>query len=259
MYSRRLLAVGLALLLTACASTGSPGATPQATAPTLEGTSWVVTQIKGAATLSDRQPTMAFADGRASGMASCNTFSAGFTQNGSTLSVSAVAMTAMACTDAGLTAQEEAFSTALSELAQVRSTSGGIELLNAGGAAVLTLAPAPTVTPAPLVGTTWTLTGIVANEAVSSAVAGTEVTMTFTDDELSGKACNTFSAAVTLKDASLSVGPVTSSLMACPDEQEGAQEASVLAILEAATGYVIEGKTLTLSTPQSTGLVFTAS
>lgn len=259
MHARRLLTLMFALLLAACASTGVPGATPAPTAPALEGTSWVVTQIKGAATLADKQPTIAFAEGRASGTATCNNFSAGFSQTDSKLSFSAVAMTAMACTDERLNTQEQAFAAALGEVTQVRSASTGAELLNTGGTAVLTLAAAPKVTPKPLVGTTWTLSGIVANEAVSSPVADTLVTLTFTDTALSGKACNTFRAGVTIKDATLAVGPVASTRMACPTDQEGAQEASVLATLEAATSYAIEGDTLTLTTPKSTGLVFTAS
>lgn len=248
----------LALLLTACA-TATPGATPAASAPTLEGTSWVVTQIEGAPTIAEKQPTIAFADGNASGNASCNSYGTSFTQTDGTLKLGQVAITAMACTDAKLTAQEEAFAKALGTVTGVRGTSEAAELLNAGGTVALTLAPAPTVTPKPLVGTTWSLTGVVENEAVSSIVADTKVTLTFADDSLSGTACNTFRGSVTIKDSTLKVGPLATTRKACLNADEGKQESTVLGILEAATGYSIDGDVLTLTAPDNKGLVFAAS
>lgn len=259
MAASRLLIITLALLLTACAGTATPGGSPSASAPTLEGTSWVVTQIKGAATLAGHQPTIAFSGGRASGKASCNSYSGDFTQSGGTLTLGPVAMTAMACADEAVNTQEHAFTGALGEVTQVRGTADGAELLNAGGAAVLTLATALKAGPKPLIGTSWTLTGIVANQGVSSVVSGSTVTMTLTQDALSGKACNTFRGPVTVKDGALTVGPLATTKMACPTEQEGKQEATVLATLADVTGYTIDGDTLTLSTPTSTGLVFRAS
>lgn len=121
-----------------------------------------------------------------------------------------------------------------------------------------TQATAPQPTPRPLVGTAWTLTGIVAGEAVTSPVAGTTVTLRFTDDTLSGKACNTFRGAVTIEGDALTVGPLASTRMACVKPGEGEQEATVLSILGDVTGYAIDGDALTLTAPDSKGLVFTA-
>ena len=123
----------------------------------------------------------------------------------------------------------------------------------------LTLAKAPDTPDKPLVGTAWTLSGIVSGDTAVSPVAGTSVTMTFTETAVSGKACNTFRGPVTVKDATIEVGPLASTKMACTNEAEGKQETSVLAILDAATGYSIEGDTLTLTAPDSKGLTFTAA
>lgn len=251
--------LALTLLLTACA-TATPGATPAASAPTLEGTSWVVTHIEGAQTIAEKQPTIAFADGKVGGNASCNQYGTSFTQTDAKLELGReVAMTAMACTDAKLTAQEDAFAKALGTVTGVRGTAEAAELLNAGGTVALTLAPAPTVTPKPLVGTTWSLTGVVENEAVTSTVADTKVTLTFTDDALSGTACNTFRGSVTVDGSTLKVGPIASTRKACVNADEGKQESTVLGILEDATGYSIEGDVLTLTAPDKKGLVFAAS
>ncbi|MFT3861065.1 META domain-containing protein [Micropruina sp.] len=243
----------LTLLVTACATATS------ASAPTLEGTQWVVTQVKGADTQADSQPTMGFAGGLVSGLATCNRYSAGFSQSGAALTIAQPATTLMACTDAKLTAQEAAFVEALGQVKQVRGSSEHAELLNEGGTVVLTLAPKPEASAKPLVGTGWTLSGIVTGGGTSSPVAGSTVSLSFTDDALSGRACNTFRAAVTIRDAALTVDPIAATSKACADVNEGKQETTVLGILGQVTGYAIDGDTLTLSTPESKALVFTAS
>lgn len=87
----------LALLLTACAAPQQ--ATPTGQGLELEGTSWVVTHIDGAATLASTQPTMTFTDGTVAGLASCNRYVADFTQSGGSIDLGEVAVTAMACAD----------------------------------------------------------------------------------------------------------------------------------------------------------------
>jgi heat shock protein HslJ len=144
-------------------------------------------------------------------------------------------------------------------VAGVRAAGTGVELLDATGKAVLTLAPAPAESAKPLAGTTWQLSGIIANEAVTSPVAGTTVTLTITGDQLTGKACNTFSGPVTVDGSSFKAGPLMSTKMACDNAAETSQETQVLTTLEAATRYAIEGNTLTLKAPDGTGLEFQAA
>lgn len=258
MRNRWALALAM-VLLTACASSGSPGASPSPSAPALAGTSWVVTQIKGNPTVATKQPTMQFADGRVAGNASCNGYTGDFSQTGSELHIGPVAQTAMACADDALNKQEQAFNAALGEVKGLRANGAGVELLTGSGDVALTLATAPVPSNKPLVGTTWTLSGIVTDNAVSSPVAGTTVTMTFTDKALSGKACNTFRGPVSVTGASIEVGPLASTKMACANEAEGKQETTVLAVLDASITYTIEGDTLTLTGPDTKGLIFTAS
>lgn len=249
---RRLWAVALAvaMLFAGCSSTAS--------APTLDGTSWIVSQIKGDATLSDVQPTMTFGGARVSGQASCNTYSAGYTQTGASVHIDAVASTAMACLDPRRTAEETAFLAALAEVTQVRGTAQQVELLNASGVVVLTLAVPATKSAKPLVGTTWTLSGVLAGSAVTSPISGTTVSLTFTGTQVNGKACNTFRGPVKVAGATIAIGPLASTTMACPNEAEGKQETTVLSILDAATGYSIEGDTLTVTAPDAKGLTFSA-
>ncbi len=209
--------IGLLALLAACSSPSPavPGSAP-ATAPNLAGTSWVVTGITGANTLADHRPTLEFEADRVSGMASCNRFSAGYTQSGSELKVSPdLVMTQMACSPATVMAQEEAFAKALASVAGVRTAAAGLELLDATGKVVLTLQPEPAEPAKPLEGTSWQLSGIIAGEAVSSPVAGTTVSLTIAGGQLTGKACNTFRGTVTVSGDSFKAGPLMSTKMAC--------------------------------------------
>ena len=251
-----ILALGLLATLAACSSSTPAG---PASGPTLDGSSWVVTAINGTPAIADHQPTITFAGDRASGLASCNQFNAGFSQTGSTVKLTPGALTAMACTPQMVMTQEQAFTAALAATASIRSVGTGAELLDASGKVVLALQPAAVVTPKPLEGTTWQLSGIIANEAVSSPVAGTTVTVQITGGQLSGKACNTFRGAVTVKGDSFTAGPLMSTKMACPTPAESTQETAVLTGLQAATTYAIDGGTLTLKSADGSGLEFRAA
>lgn len=63
----------------------------------LNGTSWEIVAVNGAASLPDGNSKIAFADGRISGTAGCNNFFGGFTASGSTLNFSAMGLTRKAC------------------------------------------------------------------------------------------------------------------------------------------------------------------
>lgn len=246
------LALGalLVLLLSACST--SVGA---AAAPTLAGTSWAVTQIKDAQTLADHQPTMAFQTDRVSGLASCNGYSAGFNQTSTGISITPGPVTAMACSPETVMTQETAFLAALSAANTARSAGDGVEILDANKTVVLTLAK---IVDTPLEGTTWTLTGIRTAQAVTSPVADSDVTVSFANGSLSGKACNRFTGTATAANGTLTIGALASTKMACASEELSKQETKVLAILQSATGYAISGTTLTITAASEQGLTFTA-
>lgn len=255
-----ILTVGL-LLLSACNS-GTPAASTPPTAstaaavPTLDGTNWIVTHIDGTATVEDHEPTLAFADGNASGSATCNRFAGGFTQDGAALTIGQVAVTQMMCADDVWMAQEAAFLTALSSITTVRDSDGVIELLDADRKIALTLYA---VQDEPLEGTTWQLSGILTKDALSSVVNNSAVTLTIEDGKLSGKACNTFSGTVEVSGENLKVGPLMTTKMACKSSALTKQEAAVLKGLQAASTFAIEGAELTISAADGTGLLFIAA
>nr|WP_300141498.1 META domain-containing protein [Propionicimonas sp.] len=250
MSKRWLLSVGLVALLAACTST-TPAA-PAPAAPTLDGTSWTVTALNGAAPLAGHEPTMEFAGAQVAGSASCNRYNAGFTQDQTRVTITPGILTQMACAEDVMT-QEHAFTVALTQVAGVRETGAGVELVDASAKAVLTLAR---VVDKPLEGTDWELNGLVTGDAVES-VPGL-VTMKIADGELTGKACNTFRGEVTAADGAFRAGPLASTKMICQQAGLSDLETTVLKTLQAATSYAIKGNTLTISADGS-GLVFTAA
>jgi heat shock protein HslJ len=98
-----LLVATFALVLAACSSSGSAG---------LSGTSWTVTSIGGQATVA-KQPTIVFgADGKVNGTTGCNNYNGTYTISGSSLTISPLATTLMACADPAVNAQETVFTAA---------------------------------------------------------------------------------------------------------------------------------------------------
>lgn len=243
--------LGALLLLTACS--GTPSNTPQ-----LNGTSWIVSSIAGAPTLSNHQPTLAFADGRVSGSTGCNTISGAYTQSGDGVTFSPLAMTQMACAQS-LMSQETALLTALNKVARANGNTTKVRLLNAAGETLLTLTTPPPPSPAPLTGTRWKLESIIEGTTASSLVAGTSVTLTLNTKagSYSGHACNNFGGDVSVTGDSIAFGVPHSTKMACPAE-ELTQENEVLSILPHVTTWMVQGDTLTLIAPTNT-LKFVAS
>lgn len=230
--------------------------TPAGPAPQLTGTNWSVTAINGQPTIAAHQPTMAFTADQVSGTTGCNSYSAGYTLTGTALTIKPAAQTMMLCEDAAVMTQEETFGPALATVTAVRSAGTGLELVDAGQKVVFALAA---VVNKPLEGTNWQLSAIIAKAATASPVAGSTVTLQFSGDQLSGKACNTFRGQVTIDGNNVKTGPLMSTKMACANPEESAQETAVLTGIEAATTYAIAGDTLTLKAADGTGLEFRAA
>lgn len=244
------------LLLSACAPQQGAGPSPSPEPPTLKGTSWTVTKIKGDDTIAASQPSVSFEEGKMNGTSGCNRFFGGYAQEGGSLKFDAIGSTEMHCAE--VADQESAFFDALNEVTAVRKADPGVELTNSAGDALLTLTAKEPEPDKALEKTQWTLTGIVDAEAVSSVVGEKPVTLTIADGALHASACNQINGSVTVDGSTLKVGPLASTRMACPSEEETIQEGAVTSILEAATTFVIEGSTLTV-TAAAKSLVFEAS
>ncbi|MBO1031405.1 META domain-containing protein [Tessaracoccus sp. SD287] len=117
-------------------------------------------------------------------------------------------------------------------------------------------APSSTSPSVPLTNTRWQLTAF---EDGTVPVAGTQVTLRFTDGRVNGRACNSFSAPVVVAGSSITVGSIVSTLVFCTGAGVMDQERRVLDTLGAVTTVAQQAATLTLTAPDGRSLTFVAS
>jgi heat shock protein HslJ len=128
---------------------GTITATLVSQAESLAGTSWDVININNGrqavvGMLTGSTVTMAFdTEGRVSGSAGCNLYSAAYRAEGDALSFSSVAATRLACADEALMEQEEAFLRALETVATLSFESDRLDMRDADGALAIILIRTP--------------------------------------------------------------------------------------------------------------------
>ncbi len=229
------------LTFAACGSDDDSSSAP--TPADLDGQAFESTEVSGHDLVADSTITLAFQSDSISANAGCNTMNAGYSISDGTLDVGVMAATMMACPDE-LMAQD----TWLSEF-----LTGGPEIALDGATLTLTGDDSSItltgIEDAELVGTTWVVSGTVANEAVTVGLVDSEASLTISDDGTVqvDTGCNTGSGTVEITDSTLTFGPIAATLMAC-DEELTRLETSVLATLQGEVSYQIDGSTLSLRT-----------
>lgn len=124
---------------------GKPRATLVAQSTQLPGTAWRATGINNGrnavvSLVAGSEVTMIFgADGRVSGTAGCNNYSAGFEADGSRLKFTPAAATRKMCASEDVMQQEQAFLTALGTVATVQFEGDRLDLRSTDGALAITL------------------------------------------------------------------------------------------------------------------------
>jgi heat shock protein HslJ len=246
------LAIGaIALVAAACSTTGggsssAPSGSSGTTATPLDGTHWTLTSF-GSGGTSTAVPAgivvdARFAGGTIAGSSGCNVYSGPVTLSGQSMTVGALATTQMACPGPqGET--ETAYLAALAKAATFTATADALTIFDAAGAPLLVYAAGPAN---PLEGE-WNVTGYNnGKEAVTSPIAGTTLTATFTADAVSGSSgCNTYNGTYTRDGDTLKIGPLATTRMAC-DPAIMDQETQFLAALAASTTVQQSGATVTL-------------
>jgi heat shock protein HslJ len=235
------------LTLAACGSDddGGDGAAESANAPTAEdlsGRGFVSSDVTGYDLVEGSEITMNFLDDSVSVNAGCNTMNGGYEITDGTFVAGQFAMTMMACDDP-LMAQDTWLSEFLASSPTIELD--GSTLSFSGDEVTITL---DEIEPAALVGTTWTVTGTVANEAVSSVPMEATASITIADDGTVAvdTGCNTGSGSVEVGDDTLTFGPIAITKRACADEAVNQLEAAVLAVLQGEVTYEIEGSNMSL-------------
>ena len=237
------------LLLASCAS-ATPASTPSQVASEgdIVGITWLLEDLAGEAPVDGSPVTVRFTEvGALFGSGGCNRFAGTYEIDGATLTVGdALPSTMMACADDVMTL-ETAFFTALTEARGFAVDGETLTLNDEGGEALGTFAAQSQE----LADTTWAITSYNDGSAAVSPLADTETELTFADDgTLSGTGgCNRLLGSYTAGDGEISFGTIATTQMACMTP-EGLmdQEAAIVAALESAATYSIEGDMLEMRT-----------
>lgn len=235
----------IGIFVAGCSSMATKEPAAASGASSLDGTAWVLSALPGHALDARAPATLAFEQGRAAGSDGCNRFTAPYTATASTLNVSdRAAGTQMACAP-DVMQRAQGFMAALGSAKSWRISDGNLQLLNAGGVVVATLASQSRT----LAGTQWQVNGINnGRQAVVSLVKDTSVTLQFgADNRLSGSAgCNNYTAAWQADGGRIRISGAAATRRMCPGEGVMEQEHAFLRALEAATTMRIDGNRLEL-------------
>lgn len=243
-------------------TTSPPAVTQQATQPApqaLTGVTWYLVAFnEGGSSISVKpgtQITALFdAQGKVSGTAGCNQYTASYEATLNGLSIGAPATTKMSCGEpAGIMTQETVYLTTIQGAGGYSISGNMLTVTDGGGQAILTYSTVPpyVMTPAPLTGTTWYLNSIVdAQGQIWTPGAAYPVSLLFsTDGKVSGKSgCNSYSGSYTTTGNSLTISDKFAvTLMYCGEPGVMDLETTYLAILPQMKMYKITGNELILS------------
>ena len=234
-----LLATSLAVA--ACGTSAGP---PPATSPTLDGRTFLSTNVTGRILVPGTTIRLTFDAGSLGVHAGCNSMGGIYALDVDRLIVRDFAMTEMAC-DPPLMAQDQWIVDLLT--GGVLFALDGDTLTLEGAGMRLTLLDRRVADPdRPLVGTHWRLEGIVSGDAVSSLPLGVRAGLVIVDGRVDLEAgCNSGGGTVAIGDGTISFGPIGLTKIGC-DPQVMAVEQAVTTVLSREVRYMIDADVLTL-------------
>jgi len=237
--------------VTACSSAGGPGGT----APTLDGHTYVSTEIEGADLVPGTRIRLAFTDGKLSANGGCNIMGGAYSIEGDRLVTTQMSMTEMGC-DEPRARQDDWLARFLGG---VTFTLDGDKLTLTDGTIRLTLLDEEVATPdQPIEGTRWVLDGTVSGEAVSSVPMGVTASIQIAAGRVDVRAgCNQGGGSVEVTPDQLTFGPMMLTKMAC-EAGPMAVETAVTTVLSGAVAYTIDADVLTFDAGDA-GLIFRAA
>ena len=242
----------ISLLLAGCAVTHTPfDRTPGgAGGPSdLVGITWLLDELNGQPTIEGTFPSVTFNNqGGFNGSGGCNVYTGSYTSSGGQIDVADNIISTMMACDEPIMTQEFGFFEVLKTASSFADVDTKLTLSDQAGTALATF----TAQSQDLAGTSWQVTAYNnGQEAVVGVLEGTTPTIEFgADGHLSGSAgCNRVIGSFTTTDGTIKLGPLATTQMACA-EPEGVmdQESRLVAALETAATYHVEGPTLEMRT-----------
>ncbi|MGZ8563819.1 MAG: META domain-containing protein [Candidatus Limnocylindria bacterium] len=181
------------------------------------------------------------------GISACNHYGGTLDVSGTTIRISALGMTEMACIDDGVMAAEAAYLDALPRA--TGATRSGNSLVLRGPQVELRFALVPPVPNAALVGTAWVLQSLISGDAVSSTSGDPATLQLNADGSLTASTgCREVTGSYTISGTQVQVTLDPYDLVGCADPV-GAQDVQVLAVIGSANGFsvAIGGNSMTLT------------
>lgn len=256
---RILLALAVGALLAACGDGDTTARDQPEDDPTIRAGEYVVTDLTEAgeprATVPGSEIRIRFEDGALRLNAGCNHLFGDYTLVGDRLTVGQVGGTEMGCPPPLM--DQDAW---LADVLQRPITVGTDPLTLTAGDVVLTLTPREEVSPdRPLVGTTWTLDGLIDGKTASSLPMGVEPPTLRLEADGSATfhtGCNGAGARYEVQGDQVTWIDPVQTLIACQDAR-GELERHVTAVLDGPTAWSIKERRLTI-TKGGKGLMYVA-
>lgn len=224
----------------------------------LDGTSWQLAELNGAALVDGSVITLEIDGDRVAGSAGCNRYNGQLEVDGDQLAFGPLMGTRMFCGQDGLMDQENAFQATLAAVDSFDLSGESLTLSGPDGDLLFAPAEGETqddttaqdeaqvsnpVQDQPLENVRWTL-------AIDAGIW-----LEFADGQMSGSAgCNNIFGGYELDGEQLTLGPVGSTMMACSEEQM-ARETEFLAALANVSAFHIEAGSLALNGPDGVTLI----
>jgi heat shock protein HslJ len=202
------------------------------------------------APLGDITVTARFEAGMLTGESGCNNYNTTFEASDSSMTIGPnIASTQRACPPPQ-TAVEGAYLDRLPRAASYTIEGSTLTLADAAGE---TLLEYQATDRAQAILGAWDATSYYTGNAVTSVVGGVTLTAEFDAGTISGNTgCNSFTGSYRVDGDSIEIGPLASTLAACPDEELQQQEQAYLAALQLAATFEVTGNRLDLFRPGHT-------
>lgn len=235
-----------------------PVTTSRAAEPdVLTGTQWRLVSFGDAdtetAVIEDSEVTIVFEeDGQVNGSGGCNSFGSTYEVDGDTIAFALIISTKMACADAGIMEQEQAYFDALQAAKRYEMLSGQL-IIEYGDEQRLVFAPLLGLRDAQ-----WQLVSYGDVDGLTSVIEGSLVTIEFDEENNVAGAggCNSYAGNYETNVDAISIGQIVSTEIACLDDALMTQERAYYEALQAAVRYEISGEQLIIEYGEGQQLVF---
>jgi heat shock protein HslJ len=234
------------LVVIALSSVVAVGGAGAAGSSGLTANTWKLTELSGSQSAPKGATAEFTAAGKVSGFAGCNTFGGSYTTTRSSISISKLTSTLMACAPSVMKA-ETAYLGALASAKRFSVSGDALKLKSRVGRTLANFG----VQSQSLAGTKWLVTGYNnGKQAVVSPTAGTKLTAAFGQTAVTGSAgCNSYDAPLKTTPPKVEVGAIATTRKYCSTPAGIMdQEAAYLAALGSAATYTVQGGKLELRT-----------